>query len=156
MDEAIDPADALHSRLEGCRFVMLTTVSEDGTLDSRPMTVQALEGWTLRFIAQEDNEVVTLSEGKSVGIAVMDGGNYLSLSGLGSVSRSVQEKQELWNRLNEAYAGDADDPDNVILDVTVESGAYWDAGNPVARIIGLAKAAITGEAPDGRHGAVEL
>lgn len=156
MDETIDPADALHSRLEGCRFVMLTTVDDHGVLEGRPMTVQALEGWTLRFIAQENNDVVTLSEGKSVGITVMDGGNYLALSGTGSVSRSVAEKQELWNRLNEAYAGDADDPDNVILDVTVDSGAYWDAGNPVARILGLAKAALTGEAPDGRHGEVEL
>lgn len=147
---------ALHERIEGQRFVMLTTATTEGTLTSRPMTVQELDGWTLRFIAQDSNAVVAESEGKPVSLSIMDGGNYVSLSGTGQVSRDLEKKRQLWSRLEEAYAGEPEDPDNVILDVVVDEGEYWDGGNPVARVVGLAKAALTGERPSGKHAAVDL
>ncbi|GGD27614.1 pyridoxamine 5'-phosphate oxidase family protein [Nocardioides daphniae] len=146
----------LRKRVEGQRFVMFTTATAEGTLTSRPMTVQEVDGWTLRFITQDSNTVTPESEGKQVNLAFMDGGNYVSLSGTGSVSRDVQQKRELWDRLNEAYAGEPEDPDNVILDVHVDEGEYWDGGNPVARVVGLAKAAITGDPPSGKHAAVDI
>ena len=147
---------ALHERIEGQRFVMLATATAEGTLTSRPMTVQEVDGWTLRFIAQDSNAVVAESEGKPVSLSIMDGGNYVSLSGTGHVSRDVEKKRELWSRLEEAYAGEPEDPDNVILDVVVDEGEYWDGGNPVARVVGLAKAALTGERPSGKHAAVDI
>lgn len=149
-------ADTLRKHVEGERFLMLTSVAQDGRLASRPMTVQEFDGWTFRFIAQEDNDVIAQSEGKPVNLSFASGGTYVSLSGDGVVSRDVAQKQDLWNRLDEAYAGDAEDPANVILEVTVDQGEYWDAGNPVARVFGLAKAAITREAPAGEHGTVDL
>lgn len=146
-----DEAKELRSRVEGQRFVMLST--SDGTaITSRPMTVQEFDGWTLRFITQASNEVVAQSEGRAVNAVIMDGGTYVSLSGTASVDRSVENKRELWGRLNEAYAGDAEDPENVILNVDIDEGEYWDGGNPIARLVGLAKAAITGDAPNGEHG----
>lgn len=145
-------ARELEKRIDGQRFVMLTTLSAEGALVSRPMTVQERDGWTFRFITQRDNDVVAESEGKDVNLAVMDGGTFVSLSGTGTVTTDVAQKRALWDRLNEAYAGDADDPANVILDITVSGGEYWDGGNPVARVLGLAKAAVTGEAPEGQHG----
>lgn len=156
MDDHDEARDALRERVEGQRFMMLTTTTGTGSLTSRPMTVQELDGWTLRFITQESNAVTAESEGKQVNLAVMDGGTYVSLSGTGSVSRDVQQKRELWDRLTEAYGGEPEDPDNVILDVHVDEGEYWDGGNLVARVVGLAKAAITGDRPSGEHGTVEL
>lgn len=151
MSDQTSPDD-LRSHVKGKRFVMLTTTSPEGELQSRPMTVQEFEGWTMRFIAQDDDDAVRHSEGKEVNVSIMDGGEYVSLSGTGAVNRSVEEKKALWGRLNEAYAGEPEDPRNVILDITVSAGSYWDAGNPVARAIGLAKAALTGETGSGHGG----
>lgn len=157
MTEKNDVAEELHTRLKDQRFVMLTTRSTEGSLESRPMTVQEVDGWVVRFIAQADDDTTTQSDGQQVNLAVMDGGDYLSLSGTGSINRDAAEKRELWNRLNEAYAGDADDPNNVIVEIAVTSGEYWDAGNPVVRVLGLAKAALTGDAPSsGENGATRV
>lgn len=152
-----EQTEELRRLVVGQRFAMLTTVADDGSLVSRPMTIQAVDDWVVRFITQESNEVTRQSEGRQVNLAIVDGGSYVSLSGTGSVDRDVTAKRELWDRLTEAYAGEPEDPENVILDVSVSSGEYWDGGNPVARVFGLAKAAVTGERPaTGDHGTVTL
>lgn len=151
-----DPSQQLRELVEGARFVMLTSTDEAGVLVSRPVTVQEVDGWTVKFIAQQSNDVVAQSSGREVNLSFTDGGSYVSLSGTGSVTADVQEKRDLWNRLNEAYAGEPDDPDNVILAVTAHRGEYWESGNIVSRVVGLAKAAATGEAPGGEHEVVDL
>lgn len=149
-------AEELRKLAEGQRFVMFTTVAEGGELVSRPMTVAELDGWVFRFIAQDDNDVTRQSDAEQVNLAVMNGGTYLSLSGTARIERDLAKKQELWDRLTEAYAGEAEDPNNIIIEVTAQTGEYWDAGNPIVRVIGLAKAAITGDAPSGDHGTAHL
>ncbi len=148
--------DRLHDLVEKQRFVMLTTADEEGTLVSRPMTVQEVDGWVLRFITQGDTRVTREAEGRHVNLASNNGGTYLSLSGTGSVTRDLALKKELWNRLNEAYAGDAEDPNNVVLEVQVDSGEYWESGNPVVEVIGLAKTLITGTPQNSEHGSASV
>lgn len=155
MDSKLDEEN-LHRLVEGQRFTMFTTTSPDGRLVSRPMTVQEMDGWLVRFIAQDDSQVTVDSEGRQVNLAFIDGATFVSLSGVGSVDRDVTKKRELWDRLTEAYAGEPDDPANVIVEVQVHAGEFWEGGNPVSRIAGLAKAVVTGQAPDGGHGSVEL
>ena len=150
-------AEELRKLVTGQRFAMFTTVADDGSLVSRPMTIQENDDWVFRFITQESNEVTAQSEGQQVNLSIMAGGTYLSFSGTGSVDRDVHAKRELWDRLTEAYAGEPEDPENVILDVTVHTGEYWDGGNPVTRVLGLAKAVVTGDAPaSGEHGTVDI
>lgn len=149
-------AQTLEEKARKERFYMLASLAPDGSIESRPMTVQAVDGWQFRFIAQVDDDVVVQSDGNQVNLSVMSGGTYVSLAGVGSVSGDVQEKVDLWGRLNEAYAGQPEDPENVILTVEVHAGAYWEAGSAVTRVLGLAKAALTGEAPSGTSGAVEI
>lgn len=150
-------SEALRKLVEGQRFVMMTTRAADGALVSRPMTVQEVDDWVFRFITQDDNAVTSESDGQQVNLAVMDGNTYVSVSGTGRVERDVAKKRELWDRLTEAYAGQPDDPANVILEITAESGEYWDGGNPVAHALSLAKAALTGERPGGGdHGTADL
>lgn len=152
-----DHQKELRKLVEGQRFMMFTTVDEARLLVSRPMTVQEVEDWVFRFIAQDDNAVTRQADGQQVNLAVMDGNTYISLSGVGRVERDVTKKRELWDRLTEAYAGDAEDPANIILEVAVTSGEYWQGGNPVGTIIGLAKAVLTGKRPeDGTHGTAQL
>lgn len=160
MDNQQTPAEHLdnfNDLVKNQRFVMFTTRSADGALVSRPMTIAEREDDVFRFVTQDDNDVSTESEGQQVNLSIMDGSAYVSMSGTGRLERSVAKKQELWNRIQEAYAGDAEDPSNVILEVTVETAEYWDGGSQVATLLGLAKAAVTGERPDGgEHGTVQL
>ena len=149
--------EELRRLVEGQRFVMFTTQDDSHELVSRPMTVQEFEGWVFRFIAQDDNAVTRQADGRHVNLSVMDGNTYVSLSGTARVERDVAKKRELWDRLTEAYAGEPDDPANVILEVTATSGEYWEGGSQVATLIGLARAALTGKRPDdGDHGSADL
>ena len=152
------PGVVLRKLVEGQRFMMLTTQDDQGALVSRPMTVQEFDDdWVFRFIAQEDDAVTREADGRQVNLTVMDGNAYVSLSGTGRVERDVAKKRELWDRLTQAYAGEADDPANIILEVAASAGEYWDGGNPVANVIGLARAAVTGRRPDdGDHGTAQL
>lgn len=133
--------------LKGQRFAMLTTAEAGGALVSAPMTIQEVEEPVVRFIMPDD-DIAQQADGKQVNLAVVDGNDYVSLSGTGRIERNVAKKQELWGRLTEAYGGDPEDPSNVILEVTVASGKYWDSGNPIATAFGLAKAAVTGDRPE--------
>lgn len=151
-----DHPEKIVKLLKGNMIVMLTTVSESGALQSRPMTIQEQEDWTFRFIAQDENDVTRQADGKQVNLAVVDGGSYVSLSGTCRVERDVAKKRELWNRINEAYADDPEDPNNVILEVEAETGEYWDGGTKVGQVIGIVKAAITKDAPEGDHGTTQL
>jgi general stress protein 26 len=149
--------DAFNELVKNQRFVMFTTRNNDGSLVSRPMTIAEREDDVFRFVTQDDNDVAAQSDGQQVNLSIMDGTTYVSMSGTGRIERSVAKKQELWNRIQEAYAGDAEDPSNVILEVTVETAEYWDGGSQIASLIGLAKAAVAGERPnDGEHGVVDL
>lgn len=150
-------SDHVEDLLKGQRFVMYTTRGEDGVLTSRPMTIAEREDAVFRFITQGDNAVATQSEGQQVNLSIMDGTTYISLAGSARIERDVAKKQELWNRIQEAYAGDAEDPKNVILEVTVDTAEYWDGGSQISNLLGLAKAAVTGNRPDlGEHGTVQL
>lgn len=143
--------------IKGQRFVMFTTRGNDGALTSRPMTIAEREDSVFRFVTQGDNHVAVEADGQQVNLAFMDGNSYVSMAGTGRVESDLAKKQELWNRIQEAYAGDAEDPNNVILEVTVDSAEYWDSGNQVSTLIGLTKAAVTGKRPDdGEHGTVQL
>jgi Pyridoxamine 5'-phosphate oxidase like len=126
---------------------------------SRPPVLVLCRGffWVFRFIAQNDSAVTRQADGKEVNLSVMDGSTYISLSGTGRVERDVTKKRELWDRLTEACAGEPEDPANIILEVSASVGEYWQGGNPVANIIGLAKAALTKKRPDnGDHGTAQL
>lgn len=154
--QTADNGEKLYDLIKGERFVMFTTVRSDGTLVSRPMTIAEREDNVFRFVTQADNEVSDQSDGQQVNLSIMNGSDYISLSGVGRVENDLAKKKELWNRIQEAYAGDAEDPSNVILEVTADGAEYWDGGNTVSMLIGLAKAAVTGDRPEGEHGTVEL
>lgn len=151
-----DHEEKLEKLLKNERVVMFTTQDAQGRLKSRPMTIQEREDWVFRFIAQDDNDLVEEAEGKQVNLALVDGGTYVSLSGTCAVEHDLEKKRELWNRINEAYADDPEDPKNVVLEVTADSAEYWDGGSTLTQALKVAKAVITKEKPKGDHGTVDL
>jgi general stress protein 26 len=135
--------------IKGERFAFLTTRTPDGTLTSRPMTLQEVEfDGDLWFFAERDSNPVrhvTLSPQVNVGVG--SGGSWVSLTGRAVVVEDAAKKRELWNSAVEAWFPDGPDDDAVVLlKVEGDSAEYWDSpGGRLATVLSFAKAKITGE-----------
>jgi len=136
--------------LKGERFGFLTTITMDGRLTSRPMTLQEVEfDGDLWFFAERDShpvQHVTASPQVNVGVG-SGGGTWVSLTGVALVIENVAKKRELWNPAVGAWFPQGPDDDSVVLiKVQADSAEYWDSpGGRLATVFSLAKAKLTGE-----------
>lgn len=141
------------------RFAMFTTQGADGTLLSRPMTIQEVtDDDTLLFISQARTDVSQQSDGRQVNLAIVDDSKWVSIAGTGEVSDDRATKERLWNSANDAYTdGGPENPDNVVIRVKADTAEYWDTPGGIGIVLGVLKAKVTGDKPDvGEHGTVEL
>ena len=146
--------------LKDARIAMLTTVSLDGGLVSRPMATQQVEfdgdAW---FFAQADApKIEELRADPRMNAAYTDGGNYVSLSGTASVVRDDAKKRELWNPFAEAwFQCRPEDPQVVLIRLTPSTAEYWDTPGKASSLIAMVKGKLTGERPAvGENEVVEL
>ena len=135
------------------RIGMLTTTSPDGTLTSRPMSLQQVEfdGDLWFFASRSSRKVAHLTADPQVNVATVGSSSWVSLTGHALVVDDLAKKQELWNSVVEAWFPDGPDgPDVVLIRVAAASAEYWDSpGGRVASLISFAKAKVTGQAYDG-------
>ena len=135
--------------LRGERFGFLTTITMDGRLTSRPMTLQEVEfdGDLWFFAARNSRKVQHLASSPQVNVAVGSSSSWVSLTGRCVVVTDLAKKQELWNTVVEAWFPDGPEDDGVVLlKVEAESAEYWDSpGGRLATALSFAKAKITGE-----------
>jgi len=135
--------------MKGERFGFLTTITMDGRLTSRPMTLQEVEfDGDLWFFAERDSQPVEhIKASPEVNVGVGSGGTWVSLSGDAVVVEDVAKKRELWNSAVEAWFPQGPDDDSVVLlKVVADSAEYWDTpGGRLATAFSFAKAKITGE-----------
>lgn len=150
-DEAIQKIREL---TKGIRFAMLTTVSPDHSLHSRPMAPQELElDGTLWFFTGKSTHKtheIRYDQHVNVAYASPDSNTYVSLSGRAQIVEDKEKAKELWNPAYRAWFPDGlDDPDLCLLKVEVDSAEYWDSpSSPVVHLYGLAKAMLTGKRAD--------
>jgi general stress protein 26 len=139
--------------LKGERFAFLTTRTPDGTLTSRPMTLQEVEfDGDLWFFAERDsNPVKHVTLSSQVNVGVGSGGSWVSLTGRATVVDDLAKKRELWNSAVGALFPDGPDGDDVVLlKVEGDSAEYWDTpGGRLATVLSFAKAKLTGERIEG-------
>jgi len=139
--------------LKGERFGFLTTITMDGRLTSRPMTLQEVEfDGDLWFFAERDsNPVKHITLSPQVNVGVGSGGSWVSLAGRATVVDDLAKKRELWNSAVEAWFPDGPDGDDVVLlKVEGDSAEYWDTpGGRLATVLSFAKAKLTGERIEG-------
>jgi general stress protein 26 len=139
--------------LKGERFGFLTTITMDGRLTSRPMTLQEVEfDGDLWFFAERDSSPVQhITASPEVNVGVGSGGSWVSLTGEAEVVADAAKKRELWNSAVEAWFPEGPDDGNVVLlKVEGTSAEYWDSpGGRLATLISFAKAKVTGERIDG-------
>ncbi|TFV67810.1 UNVERIFIED_ORG: pyridoxamine 5'-phosphate oxidase [Bacillus sp. AZ43] len=135
--------------ISGERFAFLTTITIDGKLTSRPMTLQQVEfDGDLWFFAERDgNPAKHVAASPQVNVGVGSGGSWVSLTGDAVVVDDPAKKRELWNSAVEAWFPQGPDDDSVVLiKVEGESAEYWDApGGRLATAFSFAKAKLTGQ-----------
>jgi general stress protein 26 len=120
-------------------YAMLTTIDADGSLRSRPMVPRELgaEGTgfdgTLWFFTRADSpksEEVERHDRVNLSYADPDEQTYVSVSGSAELIRDRAKAESLWNEAMVTwFPKGLDDPDLVLLKVTVEKAEYWDAAS---------------------------
>lgn len=149
--------------IEQLRFAMLTTLSADGSLDSRPMATQKREFdgalWFLtRFDSRKVNEIAEDSH-VSLTYAEPSDQKYVALKGRAHVSNDRARIHELWNPAHKAWFPQGeDDPQIRVLRIDVTEGEFWESDDSkVVRSIKYLAAAATGTSIKmGEHGAVRI
>jgi general stress protein 26 len=149
--------ETLKRHLDGMRFAMLTTLSEDGRLHSRPMTTQELAAdGKLWFMTSLESELLLEAQAKPwVNVAYTNEGSslYVSVSGRAQVVKDREKIKELWNPMVAAYfPNGVDDPQLALLSVDVDDADVWDSPSAApVRLFNMLKAIVTGKVDDQGH-----
>ncbi len=157
-DEAVT---TLVGHMEDIRTVMVTTVTADGSLASRPMTVQEVEpNGNLWFIGSQGSDMVAeIRADDRVNVAFASSSDFVSLAGRARVTRDLEKVKELWDRPTDAWFEDGPTDDDVALvHVDADSAQYWDTPGQVATLVAMLKSSLTDDGnPDiGESAEVDL
>jgi general stress protein 26 len=147
------------------RIAMMSTVSPDGSISSRPMATQnePFNGtlWFLTSIQSEKIGELDRDRHLTLGYANPSDSKYIALRGNGTVIHGTAEARtkikELWNPMYKAwFPGGEDDPEIAVLRVDVTQGDYWEAisSNIIMGFKYLASALTGGEISIGQAGHV--
>ncbi len=121
----------LKSLIDGIEVAMLTSLDDEGLLRARPMgTVEAPFDGTLWFFARASaGKTGDIAHDARVGVTYASRHRhaYVSLSGRARVIRDREEIAARWRSSYETWFPEGkDDPDLVLIAVTVEAAEYWD------------------------------
>jgi general stress protein 26 len=138
--------------IKGAQVAMVTTVSEEGQLVSRPLALpdRPFDGELWFFTEDPSPKTDQLRVNDQVNVSLSSGDDYISLAGTGSVSKDRTMIESLWNKHAEAwFENGIDDPSVAMLRFRAESAEYWKIDAPkVVAAVKYAKALVTGEQPD--------
>lgn len=147
--------------VKSAKIGLLTTVTADGHLHSRPLAAQEIEfDGDLWFFTQDPSSKVDDIRGhEQVNAAFESGKGYLSVAGKASIVRDRAKIDELWTPAVEAWFPEGkDDPTVALIKVSAESAEYWATNEPgVVTMFKIAKAVVTHTTPDvGENKSVDL
>lgn len=166
MTDTTQSREHLWKMIKDIKFAMFTTRhGGNGHLHSRPMTTQnkSLEagGSLWFFMSRKSDPVDDLKAEPAVNLAYADpsADTYVSVSGNASVVEDQAKKNELWNKMSEAwFPGGPTDPDLALVQVQIVHANYWDVKeSKIVQLFEMAKAVVTGHPPTmGEHGEVRM
>ncbi|HEY3927255.1 MAG TPA: pyridoxamine 5'-phosphate oxidase family protein [Candidatus Koribacter sp.] len=130
----------LNELITGIQFAMLTTVHPNDQLHSRPMATQAAtdEGFLWFFASQNSSKIDEIRNVNQVNVAYADPANtrYVSVSGTCELVRSRPIAGDLWrDEYKRWFPRGIDDPDLILLKITINSAEYWDATSGRMRVL---------------------
>lgn len=155
-DEALNKIREL---LKHFRSAMLTTVTPDGTISTRPMGVQGdadqFEG-TLWFFTDDRSPKAQLVKSGAHTSVVMQSDSenaYLHLTGRASVIRDLPKMKELYSPLLRTWFPEGlEDPDMTLIRFDADKADYWTSPGGMLQVLGaFTKAVVTGEPGAGGH-----
>ena len=117
--------------IEGIKVAMLTTISPDGSLRSRPMATLPVEfDGTLWFFTNADSPKVgevQLEQHVNVSYDDWDDHRYVSISGRATLIQERQKLEESWvPHLLTWFPLGLEDPQLALLKIVAESWEFWD------------------------------
>jgi general stress protein 26 len=149
--------EKLRDLIKGIKFAMLTTVEENGTLRSRPMTTQEVEfDGDLYFFTRDDSAAAQQAEQDrhvNVSYAAPDKNCYVSVSGTVRILHDRRKMEEYWKPIYKVFFSEGlDDPHLALLKVNVNSAEYWEGpSNVVSKLVGFVKMALGDEKAGGEN-----
>jgi general stress protein 26 len=165
MKDSLEVRSQLWELIKDTRFAMFTTRHGNGHLHSRPMTTQNArvdEDDSLWFFMSRKSEpVADLQADETVNVAYADPGKdrYVSVSGTARLVEDATRKQQLWNKMSEAWFSGPSDPDLALVQVRITHADFWDVKeSKLVQLYEMAKAVVTGRPPTdlGDRGAVRM
>ena len=155
-----DPAKPLSELAEPGTTLMVATRSGNG-VESRPLTVAEVSDDRLSILVDTTADwAKDLGVDEWVHVTISDtrANDFASMSGSANVDTDPARIDELWNPFADAYFPDGRDSDGIaILDITVESGSYWDSPNGrLGSVISLVKAKLGSADQAGEHGDIAV
>jgi general stress protein 26 len=142
--------------------VAMMVTMDEGFLRSRPMSTQDTEfdGNLWFFTNIKDHKIGEIENDNRVNLsyAKPDDNIYVSVSGTVELVRDQAKIDELWSPLYRAWFKDGkDDPDIVLLNVSVERAEYWDySAGVLVQLAGFIKSVVTGESKDDNNQTINL
>lgn len=147
-----DELEQIGRLITGAKVGVLTTMTEDGRLVSRPLATVDTEfaGDLWFFVADDSNKVNEIQHDSHVNVSYESGDGYLSLSGRAQLVRDPATIDRYWNTAAQAWFEQGrDDPHIALLKVHAESAEYWSMTDPKPiALLKYVKAAVTGGRPD--------
>ena len=148
--------------IKDIRVAMLTTISTDGSLHSRPMATQntPFNGEVVFLTAENSGKVDEIREDAAVNLCFSDAkSSYVTLSGRASISNDRALIHALYEPSYQAWFPDGPtDPNIRVLRIKVDQAEYWDAPSSaiLRKVQILARAATGGKTTVGEHAHVTL
>ena len=146
-------AEKLYKLIDDIRICMMTTVEQDGRLQSRPMYgLEADKAGDVWFFTRlESSKTTEISRDGHVNLAYSHPSkqHYISVSGRAEIVRDKGLIQDKWSEpMRTWFPEGKDDPQLALIRVHPEHGEFWDSpSSAVIHLYGYVKAAITGSPP---------
>lgn len=156
-----DDMKTIAGLVKAAKIALLTTVTSDGHLHSRPLATQDVDfDGDLWFFTQDpSSKVDDIRAHNRVNASFESGKGYLSIAGTATIVHDRAKIDELWSPTVEAWFPEGKDDSTVaLIRVDAESAEYWASNEPgVVTMFRIAKAVVTHTQPDvGENKSVDL
>lgn len=148
--------EKLRQLVKDINIAMLTTLSEDGSLHSRPMSCNGeidADGTLWFFTSSASSKVSEVNRQHQVNVSFADPHKqeYVAIAGTAELVQDKDKMAQLWQpHLKAWFPQELAEPDIALLKVTPTQAEYWDAPSGfVVRTLGFLKAVATGERASG-------
>jgi general stress protein 26 len=147
-DEAVDRIWELSKEIDICMFI-----TWDGDYNrARPLSARGRRDEdAIYFLVNDDSaKNEQLAKYPKVTLAWSDSSRYkyVTISGRAVVTNDRQKIKELWEKTDEAWWDNADDPEIRLITVTPDEGELWDSPGRIVATAKMLLAAVTGAKPD--------